>query len=225
MKLLHHVAAALSPARLGQIVDAVAAEPRRWSDVVRFDAGRRWYQRLDLADDYEIWLLTWMPGQSTGFHDHGDAAGAFAVAQGGCASGRSPPRGRSSPTVWSQRAAAGRSARSTCTTWPTCRRAGHHRPCLLTAAHRDAPVRADRLRPGPYRNPERGAGLVNYAPAMMISSPPPGSRTIDQVLSDARVRLGRLDPQQAQRAAATAPCWWTSARPRSARPRARSPAP
>jgi rhodanese-related sulfurtransferase len=35
---------------------------------------------------------------------------------------------------------------------------------------------------------------------MMISSPPPGSRTIDQVLSDARVRLGRLDPQQAQRA-------------------------
>ena len=82
MKLLHHVAAALSPARLGHIVDAVAAEPRRWSDVVRFDAGRRWYQRLDLADDYEIWLLTWMPGQSTGFHDHGDAAGAFAVAQG-----------------------------------------------------------------------------------------------------------------------------------------------
>ena len=41
---------------------------------------------------------------------------------------------------------------------------------------------------------------MNYAPAMMISSPPPGSRTIDQVLSDARVRLGRLDPQQAQRA-------------------------
>ena len=41
---------------------------------------------------------------------------------------------------------------------------------------------------------------MNYAPAMMISSPPPGSRTIDQVLSDARVRLGRLGPQQAQRA-------------------------
>ena len=41
---------------------------------------------------------------------------------------------------------------------------------------------------------------MNYAPAMMISSPPPGSRTIDQVLSDARVRLGRLGPQQAQSA-------------------------
>jgi rhodanese-related sulfurtransferase len=43
---------------------------------------------------------------------------------------------------------------------------------------------------------------VNYAPAMMISSPPAGSRTIDQVLDDARVRLARLNPQQAQRAVA-----------------------
>ncbi len=82
MTLLRHVAPALSPARLGQIVGAVAAEPGCWSDVARFDPGRRWYQRLDLADDYEIWLLTWMQGQNTGFHDHGDAAGAFAVAQG-----------------------------------------------------------------------------------------------------------------------------------------------
>ncbi len=43
---------------------------------------------------------------------------------------------------------------------------------------------------------------MNYAPAMMISSPPAGSRTIDQVLDDARVRLARLNPQQAQRAVA-----------------------
>lgn len=82
MTLLHHVTPALSPARLAQIVGAVAAEPRSWSDVVRFDAERRWYRRLDLADDHEIWLLTWTQGQSTGFHDHGDAAGAFAVVQG-----------------------------------------------------------------------------------------------------------------------------------------------
>jgi predicted metal-dependent enzyme (double-stranded beta helix superfamily) len=72
----------LSQARLSQIVGAVAARPDRWSELVRFDAGRRWYQRLDLADDHEVWLLSWLPGQSTGFHDHGRAAGAFAVAQG-----------------------------------------------------------------------------------------------------------------------------------------------
>jgi len=82
MTLLRHVTSALSPARLAQIVGTVAAEPCSWSDVVRFGTGRRWYQRLELADDYEVWLLTWMQGQSTGFHDHGDAAGAFAVIQG-----------------------------------------------------------------------------------------------------------------------------------------------
>jgi predicted metal-dependent enzyme (double-stranded beta helix superfamily) len=72
----------LSQARLGQIVGAVAARPEDWSELVKFDAGRRWYQRLDLAEDHEVWLLSWLPGQSTGFHDHGRAAGAFAVAQG-----------------------------------------------------------------------------------------------------------------------------------------------
>ncbi len=74
--------ARLSQARLGQIVGALAARPGGWGELVRFEAGRRWYRRLELADDHEVWLLSWLPGQSTGFHDHGRAAGAFAVAQG-----------------------------------------------------------------------------------------------------------------------------------------------
>src|ERR1700738_770698 len=82
MTLASRAAPALSPARLGQIAGAVAARPEGWSDVLRFDPRRRWYMRLELADDYEVWLLTWLPGQSTGFHDHGNAAGAFAVARG-----------------------------------------------------------------------------------------------------------------------------------------------
>ena len=73
---------ALSPARLGEIVGAIAAAPGRWSGLVRFDPRRRWYQRLELTDDLEVWLLSWLPGQDTGFHDHGRASGAFAVAQG-----------------------------------------------------------------------------------------------------------------------------------------------
>lgn len=74
--------ATLSSARLGEIVGAVAADAGRWSGLVRFDAERRWYQRLELTDDHEVWLLSWLPGQDTGFHDHGQASGAFAVAQG-----------------------------------------------------------------------------------------------------------------------------------------------
>ena len=72
----------LDRARLGRIVAAVAADPDRWRGPVRFDEARRWFRRLELADDYEVWLLSWLPGQNTGFHDHGRAAGAFAVAQG-----------------------------------------------------------------------------------------------------------------------------------------------
>jgi predicted metal-dependent enzyme (double-stranded beta helix superfamily) len=72
----------LSPARLGQIVREIAAAEQSWRPIVHFSAERRWYRRLVLADDHEIWLLSWLPGQHTGFHDHGEARGAFAVAQG-----------------------------------------------------------------------------------------------------------------------------------------------
>jgi len=41
---------------------------------------------------------------------------------------------------------------------------------------------------------------VIYAAPMAPSAPPPGSRTIDQVLAQARTRLDRLTPQRALRA-------------------------
>jgi len=74
--------ARLSQARLSEIVSSLAGRPGGWGEVARYDAGRRWYQRLELTDDHEVWLLSWLRGQSTGFHDHGLAAGAFAVAEG-----------------------------------------------------------------------------------------------------------------------------------------------
>lgn len=71
----------LSPMQLAQLVGSVAAADN-WRSCVRFTSDRRWFGRLALTADYEIWLLSWLPGQHTGFHDHGNAAGAFAVAQG-----------------------------------------------------------------------------------------------------------------------------------------------
>lgn len=72
----------LRQAELGEIVARVAGEPRHWRSLLRYDATRRWYHRLELTDCYEVWLLSWHPGQGTGFHDHGGSRGAFAVAWG-----------------------------------------------------------------------------------------------------------------------------------------------
>jgi predicted metal-dependent enzyme (double-stranded beta helix superfamily) len=79
------LAAPVSPARLGELVRAIAGRPAEWLPIVQFSRSRRWYTRLspeDPAAGYEIWLLSWLPGQQTGFHDHGDAVGAFAIADG-----------------------------------------------------------------------------------------------------------------------------------------------
>jgi predicted metal-dependent enzyme (double-stranded beta helix superfamily) len=87
----------VTPARLAQIVRTVASRPETWLSLVRYQSDRRWYQRLALAEEHEIWLLSWLPGQDTGFHDHGNSAGAFAVARGDLLE-RAAPRGRPEPS-------------------------------------------------------------------------------------------------------------------------------
>jgi hypothetical protein len=64
------------------IVRTHAASPDDWPFAPRFDPHRRWFGRLAVADDHEVWLLTWLPGQSTDLHDHGGAGGAFTVVSG-----------------------------------------------------------------------------------------------------------------------------------------------
>lgn len=53
-----------------------------WAQHARFDAGRRWYTKVGEHEGHEVWLLSWLPGQGTDLHDHGESAGAFAVVSG-----------------------------------------------------------------------------------------------------------------------------------------------
>jgi rhodanese-related sulfurtransferase/mannose-6-phosphate isomerase-like protein (cupin superfamily) len=53
-----------------------------WMEKVRLRTDQRWYERLYHGPDYDIWVISWLPGQSTGFHDHGASSGAFVVATG-----------------------------------------------------------------------------------------------------------------------------------------------
>jgi rhodanese-related sulfurtransferase/mannose-6-phosphate isomerase-like protein (cupin superfamily) len=49
---------------------------------LRLCAERRWYERLYHGPDHDIWVISWLPGQAIGFHDHGASSGAFVVATG-----------------------------------------------------------------------------------------------------------------------------------------------
>jgi rhodanese-related sulfurtransferase/mannose-6-phosphate isomerase-like protein (cupin superfamily) len=70
-----------TPEELADIVSLFASSDD-WVDKVRLRADGRWYERLYHGPDYDIWVISWLPGQSTGFHDHGASSGAFVVAAG-----------------------------------------------------------------------------------------------------------------------------------------------
>lgn len=72
----------LGPAALLDKARALADHPEEWLHRVRLSPDGRWYERIHQDADHEVWVISWLPGQSTGLHDHGEASGAFAVALG-----------------------------------------------------------------------------------------------------------------------------------------------
>jgi len=102
--------AVLADPRLAPLVAATATRPTGsaalavtlalhtdlWQPRAEYRESSRWTALLEPHDvrphldpslhaeleDAQIWLLTWLPGQGTPLHDHGNSAGAFAVARG-----------------------------------------------------------------------------------------------------------------------------------------------
>ena len=72
----------LGARQLADVVRRLAASPAEWLTRVRLNPAGRWYERIELEDSHEVWVISWLPGQATGFHDHGGSAGAFAVVWG-----------------------------------------------------------------------------------------------------------------------------------------------
>jgi predicted metal-dependent enzyme (double-stranded beta helix superfamily) len=75
-------APALAITELRRAVAALAADPRRWSHLVRHDPAQRVFEQLVDAPEMEAWLICWMPGHDTGFHDHDLSSGAVTVLSG-----------------------------------------------------------------------------------------------------------------------------------------------
>jgi predicted metal-dependent enzyme (double-stranded beta helix superfamily) len=72
----------LTPRQLAAEVRRLTCAPAEWVARVRLDPEGRWYEQIRVDDALELWLISWLPGQSTGFHDHGGANGAFGVVWG-----------------------------------------------------------------------------------------------------------------------------------------------
>jgi predicted metal-dependent enzyme (double-stranded beta helix superfamily) len=76
-------APALSLEVLTALVRRIAADQSLWHPRLVLPSGAdRWWTRLSADADADVWLLSWLPGQFTDLHDHGDSAAAFAVVQG-----------------------------------------------------------------------------------------------------------------------------------------------
>jgi len=67
---------------LSRIAAQLVAQPSLWRPHVRYEESGRYYTRVAGDESYEAWLLTWLPGQATGLHDHGGSSGAFVVVTG-----------------------------------------------------------------------------------------------------------------------------------------------
>jgi predicted metal-dependent enzyme (double-stranded beta helix superfamily) len=65
-----------------QIARAYAADRDRWAHLLRYDPDERYSALVHRTPDQEVWLLSWLPGQATGLHDHGSATGAFTIVTG-----------------------------------------------------------------------------------------------------------------------------------------------
>jgi predicted metal-dependent enzyme (double-stranded beta helix superfamily) len=72
----------LSPDELEGVAAGLAARTDIWEPLVHGNPDRRCYELVYEDDRMDAWILSWMPGQGTGFHDHYISGVGLCVAQG-----------------------------------------------------------------------------------------------------------------------------------------------
>jgi predicted metal-dependent enzyme (double-stranded beta helix superfamily) len=67
---------------LRRVVSDLAARREVWRPLVTLDAERRRFEQLWRDEHLDVWVISWMHGHDTGFHDHDVSRGAVAVVAG-----------------------------------------------------------------------------------------------------------------------------------------------
>jgi Cysteine dioxygenase type I len=73
----------LTTGELEQLAVDIFERPEIWKPLVRVDAEQRRYELIYEDEHVDAWVLSWMPGQGTGFHDHYISGVGLCCAQGG----------------------------------------------------------------------------------------------------------------------------------------------
>ena len=74
----------------------LAARPDLWEPLIVSDRARRRYRLLFEDRRLDVWVLSWMPGQATGYHDHCASNVALTALRARCSSVSSAPASRAS---------------------------------------------------------------------------------------------------------------------------------
>ena len=82
MRIRRHIDHDLDQPALRALVAGIASEPAAWRHLVRFSPDRRQFAQLLRNDHVDVWVISWMNGHDTGFHDHDLSCGAVAVVEG-----------------------------------------------------------------------------------------------------------------------------------------------
>ena len=85
------------PAALEAVVRGIADRDDLWRPLIVIDRERRRYELLYEDRWIDIWVLSWMPGQRTGFHDHDRSGVGLCCAQGALDEGMLVLDGRATP--------------------------------------------------------------------------------------------------------------------------------
>jgi hypothetical protein len=72
----------LSEEELEEVAAGIAGRPDIWQPLTHVDHEQRRYELVYEDDRMDAWVLSWMPGQGTGFHDHYISSVGLCVAQG-----------------------------------------------------------------------------------------------------------------------------------------------
>ena len=67
---------------LSELAVTIGREESLWRTFERHDDESRFYQQLYRDPNVDVWLICWVGGQSTGYHDHDRSSGAVYVCEG-----------------------------------------------------------------------------------------------------------------------------------------------